>query len=50
MAQTKLKIVQTACDPTFGIRVSNFLETQGTRVSNSQYAIFPGFCDVHVHF
>ena len=50
MAQTKLKIVQTACDPTFGIRVSNCLETQGTRVSNSQYAIFPGFCDVHVHF
>ena len=50
MAQTKLKIVHTACDPTFGIRVSNFLETQGTRVSNSQYAVFPGFCDVHVHF
>ena len=50
MAQTKLKIAQTACDSTFGIRVSNFLETQGTRVSNSQYAVFPGFCDVHVHF
>ena len=50
MAQTKLKIVQTACDPTFGIRVSNFLETQGTRVSNCEYAVFPGFCDVHVHF
>jgi dihydroorotase len=50
MAQTKLKIMQTACDPTFGVRVSNFLETQGIRVSNSQYAVFPGFCDVHVHF
>ena len=50
MAQTKLKIAQTACDPTFGIRVSNFLETQGIRVSNFEYAVFPGFCDVHVHF
>ena len=50
MAQTKLKIAQTACDPAFGIRVCNFLEAQGIRVSNSQYAVFPGFCDVHVHF
>ena len=50
MANTKLKIAQTACDPTFGIRVSSFLETQGIGVSNSQYAVFPGFCDVHVHF
>ena len=50
MALNKLKIMQTACDPTFGVRVSNFLETQGIRVSNSQYAVFPGFCDVHVHF
>ena len=50
MAQTKFKIADTACDPTFGIRVSNFLETLGTRVSVSEYAVFPGFCDVHVHF
>ena len=50
MAQTKLKIAHTACDPTFGVRVCNFLETQGIRVSNSKYAVFPGFCDVHVHF
>ena len=50
MAHTKLKIAQTACDPTFGIRVCNFLETQGIGVSNFEYAVFPGFCDVHVHF
>ena len=50
MALNKLKIAQTACDPTFGIRVCNFLETQGIRVSNFEYAVFPGFCDVHVHF
>ena len=50
MAQTKLKITQTATDPAFGIRVCNFLETQGIGVSNFEYAVFPGFCDVHVHF
>ena len=50
MARNKFKITHTACDPTFGIRVSNFLENLGTRVSNSEYAVFPGFCDVHVHF
>ncbi|MBQ8151043.1 MAG: dihydroorotase [Clostridia bacterium] len=26
------------------------LKTEGELVSSSQYAIFPGFCDVHVHF
>ena len=50
MAQTKLKIAQTTCDPTFGTRVCTFLENQGIGVSNFEYAVFPGFCDVHVHF
>ena len=50
MERNKLKITHTACDPTFGTRVSNFLENSGIRVSNSEYVIFPGFCDVHVHF
>ena len=26
------------------------LKTEGDSVSSSKYAIFPGFCDVHVHF
>ena len=50
MERNKYTIVNTACDPTFGVRVSNFLEKVGIGVSNSKYAVFPGFCDVHVHF
>ena len=50
MAKTKYKLIGTACDPTFGSRVSNFLDTIDLGVSNSQIAVFPGFCDVHVHF
>ena len=26
------------------------LKTEGDSVSSSKYAVFPGFCDVHVHF
>ena len=34
-----------------GVSVSSILDTVGIRVSNfSEYAVFPGFCDVHVHF
>ena len=50
MERNKLKITHTACDPTFGTRVSNFLENSGIGVSNFEYVVFPGFCDVHVHF
>ena len=40
----------TAID-TFGISVSNFLSSDELSVFNSsKYHIFPGFCDVHVHF
>ena len=46
----KRKIHATSCDPDFGIRVSNFLKNVGISVSNFEYAVFPGFCDVHVHF
>ena len=50
MERNKLKITHTACDPTFGTRVSSFLENSGIGVSNFEYVVFPGFCDVHVHF
>ena len=50
MERNKIKIHTTACDPDFGIRVSNFLNNIGIGVSNFEYAVFPGFCDVHVHF
>ena len=48
--ERKIHIMNTACDPDFGARVSNFLEKGGIGVSISEYAVFPGFCDVHVHF
>ncbi len=50
MERNKFKIHATACDPTFSASVSNFLEKVGIGVSNFEYAVFPGFCDVHVHF
>ena len=50
MEQSKVQITHTACDPTFGESVLNFLSNVGLSVSNSAYAVFPGFCDVHVHF
>ena len=51
MERTKLKIMNTACNRDFCVSVSNFLECSGIAVSNfSGCVIFPGFCDVHVHF
>ena len=50
MMERKIHIMNTACDPSFGARVSNFMEKGGIGVSISEYAVFPGFCDVHVHF
>ena len=50
MERNKYKIVDTSCDSTFSARVSNFLDKVGIGVSNFEYVVFPGFCDVHVHF
>ena len=50
MQRNKLKFYDTALDTGFGIRVSNFLNDHGIRVSDQEYSVFPGFCDVHVHF
>ncbi len=50
MVQNKTVIHTPACDSDFRVRVSNFLEKVGIGVSNFEYDVFPGFCDVHVHF
>ncbi len=50
MERNKVQIPCTACDPTFGDAVSTFMKNLGISVSNFQYTVFPGFCDVHVHF
>ena len=50
MMRNKVQIMNTACDAHFAECVLNFLSNHGTRVSDSEYVVFPGFCDVHVHF
>ena len=51
MERNKLKIMNTACDRDFCVSVSNVLEHSGIGVSYfTDCVIFPGFCDVHVHF
>ena len=50
MDRNKFQIHASACDSTFGESVSNFLQSVGIGVSNSIFDVFPGFCDVHVHF
>ena len=50
-ATCNAKIVTGAAVDTFGVSVSNCLNCKELSVFNSsKYHIFPGFCDVHVHF
>ena len=50
-ATLKAKTVCGTTIDTFGISVSNCLMSEELSVFNSsKYHIFPGFCDVHVHF
>lgn len=47
----KAKVYKTSCNPAFIGAVSEFLSLDENRFFNSpEYFIFPGFCDVHVHF
>lgn len=47
----KAKIYKPACNTAFVGAVSEFLSLEENRSLNSaEYFIFPGFCDVHVHF
>ena len=50
-ASCNAKIVSGAAIDTFGVSISNCLNSEELSVFNSsKYHIFPGFCDVHVHF
>ena len=50
-ATCKAKTVFGTAIDTFGVSVSNCLKNEELSVFNSsKYHIFPGFCDVHVHF
>ena len=47
----KAKLYNSALTPDFGTRVASGILSSGLAVfDSSKYAIFPGFCDVHVHF
>ena len=50
MMKNSPKIMNTKCDAHFSESVMNFLSDKGIGVSNFEYTVFPGFCDVHVHF
>ena len=51
MENRNVNFVHIDPNSSLGVSVSSILDTVGIRVSNfSKYAVFPGFCDVHVHF
>ncbi len=51
MENRNVNLVHINPNSDLGISVSNFLDTCVFGASNlSEYAVFPGFCDVHVHF
>ena len=51
MDNRNINLVHIAPNSQLGVCVSSILDTVGVRVSHfSEYAVFPGFCDVHVHF
>ena len=51
MEKRNVTLVNIAPASDLGITVSSFMEASGFPVSRfSEYAVFPGFCDVHVHF
>ena len=51
MEKRNVQLVNIAPNSDLGISVSSVLEAIGFPISHfSEYAVFPGFCDVHVHF
>ncbi len=51
MERLMVNLVNPTCDPEFAARVSSVFLAPGLSVYNSpRYTVFPGFCDVHVHF
>jgi dihydroorotase len=49
--QRKASFFDAATQPDIGVSILSRLSQEDIRVFNSpEYAVFPGFCDVHVHF
>ena len=50
-ANTKVNVISGSLDATFADGVSASISTpELSAFDSSRYAVFPGFCDVHVHF
>ena len=51
MEKLNVNLVHINENDRLGVSVSSILSNDGLRALNSsKYAVFPGFCDVHVHF
>ena len=51
MEKRNVNLVHIAPNSDLGVSVFSILDANGIAASNcSEYAVFPGFCDVHVHF
>ena len=51
MEKQNVNLIHIAPNSDLGVSVSSILDTVGFCAPNfAKYAVFPGFCDVHVHF
>ncbi len=51
MERLMANLVNPTCDTAFSSRVASVLSNPAISVfNNSKFTVFPGFCDVHVHF
>ncbi len=51
MERLMATLVNPTCDTAFSSRVASVLSNPAISVfNNSKFTVFPGFCDVHVHF
>ena len=51
MEKLNVNLVSINENDRLGVSVSSILSRHGlSALNSSKYAVFPGFCDVHVHF
>ena len=51
MKKLNVNLIHVNENPSIGASVSSVLSRDGlTTLNSSEYVVFPGFCDVHVHF
>ena len=51
MKKLNVNLIHVNENPDLGVSISSVLSRHGlTALNSSQYVVFPGFCDVHVHF